>query len=43
MNEILKMCTLTMDNTYHRAAILIGVVKHDVNKSAGNSGCIGSV
>lgn len=29
--------------TYHRAAILIGVVRHDVNKSAGKSGCIGSV
>lgn len=27
--------------TYHRAAIFIGVVKQEVNKSAGKSGCMG--
>lgn len=29
--------------TYHLAAILIGVVKQEVNKSAGKSGCMGRV
>lgn len=32
-----------INKTYHRAAILMGVVKQEVNKSAGKSGCIGSV
>lgn len=32
-----------MNKTYQRAAILIGVVRQEVNKSAGKSGCIGRV
>ena len=28
--------------TYHRSAIFIGVVRHDVNRSAGSSGFIGN-